>query len=83
MHLKFYVKTILSSLFQVKKHSRMSLLDYFLQEFGQKHSEEFLTAQRNFVQSCAAYCIVSYLIQVIIVSTSDTFYGTTCNIVTY
>lgn len=52
------------SLHQVKKHSRMSLLDYFLQEFGQKHSEEFLTAQRNFVQSCAAYCIVSYLIQV-------------------
>ena len=42
----------------------MSLLDYFLQEFGQINSEEFLTAQRNFVQSCAAYCIVSYLIQV-------------------
>ena len=28
------------------------------------NSEEFLTAQRNFVESCAAYCVVSYLIQV-------------------
>ena len=31
---------------------------------GQSNSEEFLTAQRNFVKSCAAYCIVSYLLQV-------------------
>jgi len=61
-----FIEPILNtvSLHQVKKHSRMSLLDYFLQEFGQINSEEFLTAQRNFVQSCAAYCIVSYLIQV-------------------
>jgi len=61
-----FIEPILNtvSLHQVKKHSKMSLLDYFLQEFGQQHSEEFLTAQRNFVQSCAAYCIVSYLIQV-------------------
>ena len=42
----------------------MSLLEYFLQEFGQLNSEEFLTAQRNFVKSTAAYCIVSYLLQV-------------------
>jgi phosphatidylinositol 4-kinase len=49
---------------QVKKNSKMSLLEYFLQEFGALNSEEFLSAQRNFVQSCAAYCIVSYLIQV-------------------
>jgi len=52
------------SLHQVKKNSKMSLLEYFLQEFGQLNSEEFLTAQRNFVKSCAAYCIVSYLLQV-------------------
>jgi phosphatidylinositol 4-kinase len=52
------------SLHQVKKNSKMSLLEYFLQEFGALNSEEFLSAQRNFVQSCAAYCIVSYLIQV-------------------
>lgn len=43
----------------------MSLLEYFLQEFGALNSEEFLEAQRNFVRSCAAYCVVSYLIQVI------------------
>ena len=66
LNLSLAIIPILSLLFQVKKHSKMSLLDYFLQEFGQQHSEEFLTAQRNFVQSCAAYCIVSYLIQVII-----------------
>jgi hypothetical protein len=52
------------SLHQVKKNRKMSLLDYFLQEHGNLNSEEFLTAQRNFVQSCAAYCIVSYLVQV-------------------
>lgn len=52
------------SLHQVKKHSKMSLLEYFLQEFGSATSEAFLTAQRNFVQSCAAYCLVSYLVQV-------------------
>ncbi|XP_055941151.1 phosphatidylinositol 4-kinase beta-like [Argiope bruennichi] len=52
------------SLHQIKKHSKMSLLQYFLQEFGGTTSEAFLTAQRNFVQSCAAYCLVSYLVQV-------------------
>ncbi|CAL1297193.1 unnamed protein product [Larinioides sclopetarius] len=52
------------SLHQIKKHSKMSLLQYFLQEFGGVTSEAFLTAQRNFVQSCAAYCLVSYLVQV-------------------
>lgn len=52
------------SLHQVKKHSKMSLLEYFVQEFGPQSSEEFLNAQRNFVRSCAGYSIVSYLIQV-------------------
>ncbi|XP_076355706.1 phosphatidylinositol 4-kinase beta-like isoform X1 [Tachypleus tridentatus] len=52
------------SLHQIKKHSKMSLLDYFLQEFGSLTSEEFLSAQKNFVESCAAYCLLSYLIQV-------------------
>ena len=52
------------SLHQVKKHSKLSLMDYFIQEFGPVTSEEFLEAQRNFVQSCAGYCLVSYLLQV-------------------
>lgn len=52
------------SLHQIKKNSRMSLKQYFLQEFGDVNSEAFMTAQRNFVQSCAAYCLVCYLLQV-------------------
>jgi len=61
-----FIEPILNtvSLHQIKKHSKMSLQDYFFREFGQNNSEEYLTAQRNFVQSCAAYCIVSYLVQV-------------------
>lgn len=52
------------SLHQVKKHSQMSLLDYFVREFGAPTTEEFLEAQRNFVQSCAGYSLVCYLMQV-------------------
>ncbi|KAK7015186.1 Phosphatidylinositol 4-kinase beta [Halocaridina rubra] len=52
------------SLHQIKKNSKMSMLEYFIQEFGEKNSEEFLTAQRKFVESCAAYCLVCYIIQV-------------------
>ncbi|XP_022254569.1 phosphatidylinositol 4-kinase beta-like [Limulus polyphemus] len=52
------------SLHQIKKQSKMSLLDYFLQEFGPPTSEAFLSSQKNFVQSCAAYCLLSYLVQV-------------------
>ncbi|UXI21511.1 hypothetical protein NH340_JMT07454 [Sarcoptes scabiei] len=55
------------SLHQIRKHYQsMSLLDYFIKEFGggSTTSERFLSARMNFVQSCAAYSIVSYLIQV-------------------
>ncbi|XP_003965826.2 phosphatidylinositol 4-kinase beta isoform X1 [Takifugu rubripes] len=52
------------SLHQVKKHSQLSLLDYFLQEHGAPTTEAFLTAQRNFVQSCAGYSLICYLLQV-------------------
>ncbi|XP_014205951.1 phosphatidylinositol 4-kinase beta [Copidosoma floridanum] len=52
------------SLHQVKKHCQLTLLQYFEREFGPTDSEAFLIAQNNFVQSCAAYCLVSYLIQV-------------------
>lgn len=52
------------SLHQIKKNSKMSMLEYFIKEFGDKNSEEFLTAQRKFVESCAAYCLVCYIIQV-------------------
>ncbi|XP_044737801.1 phosphatidylinositol 4-kinase beta isoform X2 [Chrysoperla carnea] len=52
------------SLHQIKKHCKLSLLEYFQKEFGAQNSEGFLTAQRNFVQSCAAYCLICYLVQV-------------------
>uniref|UniRef100_A0A3Q3BIW9 Phosphatidylinositol 4-kinase beta n=1 Tax=Kryptolebias marmoratus TaxID=37003 RepID=A0A3Q3BIW9_KRYMA len=52
------------SLHQVRKQSQMSLLDYFLQEHGSFTTEAFLTAQRNFVQSCAGYSLICYLLQV-------------------
>src|SRR6218665_830640 len=52
------------SLHQIKKQSKLSLLGYFIQEFGATTTEEFLEAQRNFVQSCAGYCILCYLLQV-------------------
>ncbi|XP_056367068.1 phosphatidylinositol 4-kinase beta isoform X2 [Oenanthe melanoleuca] len=52
------------SLHQIKKQSALSLLDYFLQEHGPSTSESFLSAQRNFVRSCAGYCLVCYLLQV-------------------
>lgn len=52
------------SLHQVKKHCQLTLLQYFEREFGPETSEKFIAARKNFVQSCAAYCLVSYLIQV-------------------
>ncbi|XP_028823982.1 phosphatidylinositol 4-kinase beta-like isoform X1 [Denticeps clupeoides] len=52
------------SLHQVRKQSQLRLLDYFLQEHGGRSSEGFLSAQRNFVRSCAAYSLVCYLLQV-------------------
>ncbi|XP_050297349.1 phosphatidylinositol 4-kinase beta [Anthonomus grandis grandis] len=52
------------SLHQIKKHCQLSLLQYFKNEYGPETSEAFLTAQKNFVQSCAAYCLICYLIQV-------------------
>ncbi|XP_076811738.1 phosphatidylinositol 4-kinase beta-like isoform X2 [Clavelina lepadiformis] len=52
------------SLHQVKKNSQCSLLNYFYQEYGGPNSEEFLTAQKNFVESSAAYSLICYLLQV-------------------
>uniref|UniRef100_A0A8C7QP58 Phosphatidylinositol 4-kinase beta n=1 Tax=Oncorhynchus mykiss TaxID=8022 RepID=A0A8C7QP58_ONCMY len=52
------------SLHQVRKQSQLSLLDYFLQEHGSYTNEAFLTARRNFVESCAGYSLICYLLQV-------------------
>ena len=53
------------SLHQIKKQNNSgSLLDYFRREFGATNSERFLTAQKNFVHSCAAYRLICYFIRV-------------------
>lgn len=52
------------SLHQIKKNSSKSLRDYFIDEYGSPESEDFKIAQKNFIQSCAAYCLISYLLQV-------------------
>uniref|UniRef100_A0A915DFL5 Phosphatidylinositol 4-kinase beta n=1 Tax=Ditylenchus dipsaci TaxID=166011 RepID=A0A915DFL5_9BILA len=41
-----------------------TLLSHFLISYGSRISESFLGAQENFVRSCAAYCLVSYFLQV-------------------
>lgn len=62
------------SLHQIKRqHAGKRLLDYYLLEFGgavldgdllrARTSERFLSAQRAFVESCAAYSVLSYLLQ--------------------
>ncbi|KAJ6632702.1 Phosphatidylinositol 4-kinase beta, partial [Pseudolycoriella hygida] len=52
------------SLHQIKKNSNKSLRDYFIDEYGSVDSDQFKIAQRNFMQSCAGYCLISYLLQV-------------------
>lgn len=52
------------SLHQIKKNSNKSLREYFIDEFGGETTENFKSAQKNFMQSCAAYCLISYLLQV-------------------
>eukprot|EP01117_Protostelium_nocturnum_P014781 TRINITY_DN565_c0_g1_i1.p1 TRINITY_DN565_c0_g1~~TRINITY_DN565_c0_g1_i1.p1 ORF type:complete len:310 (-),score=86.44 TRINITY_DN565_c0_g1_i1:41-970(-) len=41
-----------------------SLEDYFISVFGEKTSIRFMEAQRNFVESLAAYSLVCYLLQI-------------------
>ncbi|XP_050667574.1 phosphatidylinositol 4-kinase beta isoform X2 [Leptidea sinapis] len=51
------------SLHQIKKQSGASLRAWLSLEHGPPTSEPFLRAQRNFVESAAAYALVSYLLQ--------------------
>lgn len=52
------------SLHQIKKNSNKSLREYFIDEYGGENSDDYKMAQRNFMQSCAAYSIICYLLQV-------------------
>lgn len=49
---------------QIKKNSNKSLKEYFVDEYGDVNGDRFQEAQRKFMQSCAAYCLISYLLQV-------------------
>lgn len=52
------------SIHQIKKNSNKSLKEYFIDEYGEVTGERFQEAQHKFMQSCAAYCLISYLLQV-------------------
>ncbi|CAN0055344.1 unnamed protein product [Ascophyllum nodosum] len=54
------------SLDALKKNDPLftTLLDFFHRHFGPPESEGFLRARRNFMESLAANCIVTYLLQV-------------------
>jgi len=41
-----------------------SLYDYFIAKYGPKQSAGFQVARRNFIQSMAAYSVVSYILQI-------------------
>uniref|UniRef100_H2Z9X0 Phosphatidylinositol 4-kinase beta n=1 Tax=Ciona savignyi TaxID=51511 RepID=H2Z9X0_CIOSA len=58
------IEPIVNAVSLHQKNSQSSLLNYFYQEYGGPNSEGFLTAQRNFVESSAAYSLVCYLLQV-------------------
>ncbi|KAL3308105.1 Phosphatidylinositol 4-kinase beta, partial [Cichlidogyrus casuarinus] len=52
------------SFHQIHRHSKLSLLNYMIREHGSLDSSRFLQARQNFMESCAAYCIVGYLFRV-------------------
>lgn len=52
------------SLHQTRKSPTDTLASYFSHEYGDSTSDRFLTAQKNFVQSLAAYSLFCYFVQV-------------------
>ncbi|OAF71616.1 hypothetical protein A3Q56_00590 [Intoshia linei] len=54
------------SLHELRKHikSNQKLIDYFYWKFGDENSKKFLDAKKVFTVSCAAYCILCYLLEV-------------------
>jgi phosphatidylinositol 4-kinase len=49
---------------QLGKAFELDLYKYFLKRYGSETSEEFRFARLNFVKSLAAYCVVSYILQI-------------------
>jgi len=53
-----------TSIDTLKKRGFMSLSKFFEQCWGVKNSSGYLTAQRNFTESIAAYSLVTYFLQI-------------------
>ena len=49
---------------QIGKTYDTDLYDYYLCSFGQENSNEFREARKNLIESCAAYAIISYILQI-------------------
>jgi phosphatidylinositol 4-kinase len=49
---------------QIGKTYETNLYDYFIDTFGQENSNEFRQARKNFIESLAAYGIISYILQI-------------------
>ena len=49
---------------QIGKTYETDLYDYFVCTFGQEESNEFREARKNFIESLAAYAIISYILQI-------------------
>jgi phosphatidylinositol 4-kinase len=48
----------------IGKYLDGNLMDYFISKYGPVNSEPFQRARTNFIQSMAAYAVVSYILQV-------------------
>ena len=60
-------KALATSIFGPGNHTKVkisSLMDYFLQAFGDKDSPKFKAAQIEFIRSLAAYSLISYILQI-------------------
>ena len=49
---------------QIGKTYDTNLYEYFLCSFGQENSDEYRRARKNFIESLAAYCVISYILQI-------------------
>ncbi len=49
---------------QIGKTYDTNLYEYFICTFGQENSNEFREARKNFIESLAAYAIISYILQI-------------------
>jgi phosphatidylinositol 4-kinase len=49
---------------QIGKTYDTNLYEYFLCTFGQENSNEYREARKNFIESLAAYCVISYILQI-------------------